>query len=203
MPKVIPEGAKIIKSELIDPSLSDVLNPHKRPPEVEGKTYKVQPPIYEEALYITINHITLADGTLRPIEVFINSKHMESFQWITGLTRVLSALFRQPQDFTFIIDELKQVFDPHGEYFIPGSGGKKAKSVVAHVAIVIEEHCRAIGFLRPQELDSAAQEAIKEKLKGVDLDNEVAQECPKCHERSVYKFDGCPMCITCGHSECG
>ena len=92
-----------------------------RPEELHGSTYKVKTPQSEHALYITINDIILNPGTdneqRRPFEVFINSKNMEQFQWVVALTRVISAVFRKGGDCTFLAEELKAVFDPHGGYF--------------------------------------------------------------------------------------
>ena len=117
-----------------------------RKQKLNGKTYKIKPPIIEEAVYITINDAEV-DGQLRPIEVFINSKHMESFQWISCTTRLLSASFRQDGPFPdFIIGELLETFDPKGAYFIPGTG-KKVNSIVAHIGMILEEHCKEIGLL--------------------------------------------------------
>jgi len=175
--------------------------PLSRGEEVEGKTYKIKPPVYDEALYVTINHMTLPDGSKRPIEIFVNSKNMQSFQWITALTRVLSALFRQPGDFSFIIDELKQVFDPHGGYFIPGGGGR-VDSVVAHIGKVIEKHCIEIGALEKPELSVVQKEYIEEKKKSIGGEAKGAK-CSKCGEYTVYVIDGCATCTSCGDSKCG
>jgi hypothetical protein len=66
-------------------------------------------------MYVTINDIVLNEGTpheqRRPFEVFINSKNLDHFQWIVALTRVISAVFRKGGDTTFLVDELKAVFD--------------------------------------------------------------------------------------------
>jgi len=119
-----------------------------RPQRLQGKTYKIKPPIIEEAVYITINDMAMPDGSLRPIEVFINSKNMASFQWISLLTRLLSALFRQPGPFpTFVFEEFGNTFDPHGAYIIPGSNGRKANSIAHHIGMVIVDHCKEIGVL--------------------------------------------------------
>ncbi len=129
---------------------------YKRPEAVQGTTYKLRPAGHDEALYLTINHIELEDGTLRPIEVFLNSKNMESFPWITALTRMLSALFRQEGDYTFIIEELSQVFDPAGGYFIPGTQGQRVDSVVAHIATVLERHFRELQARSPTPRQASA-----------------------------------------------
>ena len=95
-----------------------------RPQQLLGRTYKLKPPVSEHALYVTINDIKLNPGTeheqQRPFEIFINSKNMEHFQWIVGLTLILSAVFRKGGDATFVVDELKSVFDPKGGYMRAG-----------------------------------------------------------------------------------
>ncbi len=104
-----------------------------RPEFLQGATYKIKPPIAEHALYITINDVVLNQNTEHeqryPYEVFINSKNMDHFQWVVALTRVISAVFRKGGDVTFLVEELKAVFDPKGGYFIKGgvhavSGGR-------------------------------------------------------------------------------
>ena len=87
--------------------------PLDRPAALEGHTYKVKWPDSEHALYITINDIVLA-GHRRPFEVFINSKNMEHFAWTVALTRMISAVFRRGGDVSFVVEELKAVFDPRG-----------------------------------------------------------------------------------------
>jgi hypothetical protein len=119
-----------------------------RPEHLRGKTYKIKPPIIEEAIYITINDMVMPDGSLRPIEVFINSKDMQSFQWVSLLTRLVSALFRQPGPFpVFVLEEFLGTHDPHGSYIIPHSKGQKANSIAHHIGLVIQRHCQEAGAL--------------------------------------------------------
>nr|WP_309544684.1 hypothetical protein [Alkalilimnicola ehrlichii] len=88
----------------------------QRPEVLVGQTYKVKTPLSEHALYVTINDVVLNPGTdhevRRPFEVFINSKNMDHFQWIVALTRIISAVFRKGGDCTFLVEELRSVFDP-------------------------------------------------------------------------------------------
>lgn len=73
-------------------------------------------PLSDDALYITTDDVVLNPGTdhenRRSFESFINSKNMEYFQWVVALTRVISAVFRNGGDATFLVEELKAVFDP-------------------------------------------------------------------------------------------
>ena len=79
----------------------------ERPRVVEGRTYKISPAVTDSAMYITINDVVEEDGTHRPVEMFINTKHVAHQQWITALTRMVSAIFRKPGPYLFVADELK------------------------------------------------------------------------------------------------
>ena len=112
-----------------------------------GSTYKIKPPTLDAAIYITIND-AVVDDVRRPVEIFINAKHLPSIGWVTGMARILSAAFRNdgPPPL-FLIEELKQTFDADGGYVIPKSKGKRANSVVSHIGYVIEDHCRRLNLL--------------------------------------------------------
>lgn len=118
-----------------------------RPDVLQGTTYKIKPPVYEHAMYITINDVILNQGEAnekrRPFEIFINSKNMEHFQWVVGITRMMSAVFRKGGDFSFMIEELKVIEDPRGSYFMPGQG--RIGSTVAEIGLVVEKHLQVIG----------------------------------------------------------
>jgi len=122
----------------------------ERPELLLGSTYKIKTPQSEHALYVTINDILLNQGTehemRRPYEIFINSKNMDHFQWIVALTRIISAVFRKGGDVTFLVDELRSVFDPHGGYF--KKGGKYKPSLVAEIGDAIECHMKIIGMIK-------------------------------------------------------
>ena len=117
----------------------------QRPETLVGMTYKIKSPLFEHALYVTINDIVLNAGSeheqRRPFEIFINSKNMDHFQWIVALTRIMSAVFRKGGDVTFLVDEMKAVFDPKGGYF--KAGGVYMPSLVAELGSIVEEIGRA------------------------------------------------------------
>src|SRR3974390_2824924 len=96
----------------------------ERPEVLIGSTYKIKTPVSDHAMYVTINDIVLNEGTeheqRRPFEVFINSKNLDHFQWIVALTRIISAVFRKGGDVSFLVEELKAVFDPRGGYWPAG-----------------------------------------------------------------------------------
>ena len=147
---------------------AEVIQMHEsleRPETLVGNTYKIKSPLFEHALYVTINDIVLNAGTQheqrRPFELFINSKNMDHFQWIVALTRILSAVFRKGGDVTFIVEELKAVFDPRGGYF--KAGGVYMPSIVAEIGAVIEQHMKSIGLIHDPEMSEATRQLIAEK----------------------------------------
>jgi hypothetical protein len=189
--------------------------PLARPDKITGSTYKVKTPVTEHALYITINDVIMNEGTdqehRRPFEIFVNSKNMEHFQWIVGLTRVMSAVFRKGGDLTFLIEELESVFDPNGGYY--KKGGKYVPSLVAELGQVLEEHLKNIGMLKVTEPEAHQQQLINDKKaeylkKNPDkLDDsgfpKDAQLCNKCQTKAAIMMDGCLTCLNCGESKCG
>ena len=120
---------------------------------------------FEHALYVTINDIVLNAGSehehRRPFEIFINSKNMDHFQWIVALTRIMSAVFRKGGDVTFLVEEMKAVFDPRGGYF--KAGGVYMPSLVAELGSIVEEHLKSIGMIQDPEMSDAQREMIAEK----------------------------------------
>ncbi len=118
-----------------------------RPEIVSGTTYKITPSKIDSAIYITINNIEI-NGKTRPIEVFINCKDMESYQWISCTTKLLSAILRHDGEFpAYAIQELLDTHDPTGGYIVPKSGGYFAPSIVAHIGWIIKRHCVALELM--------------------------------------------------------
>ena len=201
---------------------ADVIHMHEkleRPEMLLGSTYKIKTPLSEHALYVTINDILLNAGTQheqrRPFEIFINSKNMEHFQWIVALTRIISAVFRKGGDVTFLVEELRSVFDPGGGYF--KKGGKYMPSLVAEIGDAIECHMRMIGLYISDEIDEhrermldekraqydAAVKAVNDQVVTVREFPENAELCRKCNTRAAIQMDGCLTCLNCGDSKCG
>ena len=195
----------------------------QRPERLVGSTYKVKTPMSEHALYITVNDVILNEGTehevRRPFEVFINSKNMEHFQWVVALTRLISAVFRKGGDATFLVEELKAVFDPRGGYF--KKGGVFMPSIVAEIGYAIEDHMKHMGMIE-SKLDRHQQEFLEEKRREMVGDTAVkktegaeeeddaatvfppsASLCMKCHTKAVVLMDGCMTCLNCADSKCG
>ena len=189
----------------------------ERPDVLIGSTYKIKTPVSDHAMYVTINDIVLNEGTKyeqrRPFEIFVNSKNLDHFQWIVALTRIISAVFRKGGDVTFLVDELKAVFDPRGGYWQPG--GKFMPSIIAELGYVIERHLQSIGLLRKPVLDEHQQKLIDEKRAEFEARAKQAdafakshfpdgaQLCAKCSSAAVVMMDNCMTCRNCGDSKCG
>ena len=206
--KAIESSQKVVK----------IGEPLERPEKITGSTYKVKTPVTEHALYITINDVVMNEGTpqehRRPFEIFINSKNMDHFQWIVALTRVMSAVFRKGGDITFLVEELKSVFEPSGGYF--KKGGKFVPSLVAEIGDVVEQHLQSIGMLKKTGLDAHQQRLVDDKRaeyhgKYAQPNEEIntegfpkgAQLCVKCNTKAAIVMDGCLTCLNCGESKCG
>ena len=199
----------------VDSNIIQMNEKVSRPEELAGSTYKIKTPMSDHALYLTINDIVLNQGTnhelRRPFEVFINSKNMDHFQWIVALTRVISAVFRKGGDCTFLVEELKAVFDPQGGYFKPG--GRFMPSLVAEIGWAIEDHLQKIGMMTKVEIPAHQQKIMDEKR--TDFENAVAptaeasdfpptaELCKKCSVKATILMDGCMTCLNCGESKCG
>ena len=187
-----------------------------RPEELAGSTYKIKTPMSDHALYLTINDIILNQGTdhelRRPFEVFINSKNMDHFQWIVALTRVLSAVFRKGGDCTFLVEEMKAVFDPTGWLF-------QARWQIYALAsgrdwMGNRRSLQKIGMLKKPEISDHQQQIMNEKraefegaaaapVGEVSDFPPTAEVCKKCSVKAVILMDGCMTCLNCGDSKCG
>src|SRR5210317_621498 len=211
-------GYSVVDKNVKEQAKAEVVQigePLERPDHIRGTTYKVKTPVTEHALYITINDVVMNEGTeqeySRPFEIFINSKNMDHFQWIVGLTRVMSAVFRKGGDVTFLLEELESVFDPNGGYY--KKGGKYVPSLVAELGQVLEEHLKNIGMLKVTEPEEHQQKLIDEKKaeylkKNPEKLDEAgfpkdAQLCNKCQTKAAIMMDGCLTCLNCGESKCG
>jgi ribonucleoside-diphosphate reductase alpha chain len=179
-----PHGDVVYMSEPLD-----------RPKALEGATYKLKWPDSEHAIYLTINDI-IVGGHRRPFEVFINSKNMEHFAWTVALTRMISAVFRRGGDVSFVVEELKAVFDPRGGAWV---NGKYIPSILAAIGGVIEQHLIAIGFLEGEGMGLKSDP----KAAVVNLGAPRGKACPSCGQYDMHMQEGCMTCGSCGHSKCG
>ena len=222
---ISPGGDALVVHTSAPLKSAEIIQMHERverPEMLVGSTYKIKTPLSDHALYVTINDIVLNQGTeheqRRPFEVFINSKNMEHFQWIVALTRIISAVFRKGGDVTFLVEELRSVFDPKGGYF--KKGGKYMPSLVAELGDAIDSHLRSIGLITGDPLDEQQQKYLDETRDRLDISKsnpgkgdtsdsddlafpEYAAFCQHCHAKAVIQTDGCLTCLNCGDSKCG
>jgi hypothetical protein len=154
--------------DVLELPVAEVIQMHERldrPEMLIGSTYKIKSPLVEHALYVTINDIVLNADTeyesRRPFEIFINSKNMDHFQWVVAITRIMSAVFRKGGDVTFLVEEMKAVFDPRGGYF--KAGGVYMPSIVAEIGAVVEDHLKHIGMIVDDEISPEQKRLIAEK----------------------------------------
>jgi ribonucleoside-diphosphate reductase alpha chain len=188
-----------------------IAQPLDRPEELPGRTYKIKWPGSDHAIYITINDV-MQDGRRRPFEIFINSKNMEHYAWTVALTRMISAVFRRGGDVSFVVEELKAVFDPRGGQWMEG---RYVPSLLAAIGGVIERHLVEIGFLTPAD-QPRITEAAEQRLRlaaGARApasdgsgDGPVAAalgQCPNCGAAALTHQEGCDVCLNCGYSRCG
>jgi len=185
-----------------------IAQPLDRPEDLPGKTYKIKWPGSDHAIYITINDV-MQDGRRRPFEIFINSKNMEHYAWTVALTRMISAVFRRGGDVSFVVEELKAVFDPRGGQWMEG---RYVPSLLAAIGGVIERHLIEIGFLSTADTP-LIDEAVQKRLKlaagqrepitgGGDVPTKLGQ-CPNCGAAALSHQEGCDICLNCGYSRCG
>ena len=170
--------------------------PLDRPAALEGATYKLKWPASEHAIYITINDI-IQSGHRRPFEIFINSKNMEHFAWTVALTRMISAVFRRGGDVSFVVEELKAVFDPRGGAWM---NGRYVPSILAAIGGVIERHMIAIGFLAGEGMGLKSDPHVEAVAVG---ERPLGPACPNCGQYGMRMNEGCMTCPNCGHSKCG
>jgi ribonucleoside-diphosphate reductase alpha chain len=208
------------------PRTGDVVymaRPLERDPVLPGFTYKLKWQASDHAIYVTMNDIE-RDGRRRPFEIFINTKNLEHYAWTVALTRMISAVFRRGGDVTFVVEELKAVFDPQGGQWM---GGRYVPSLLAAIGEVIEAHMIRIGFLAatpPQYGTTAApKHAIVTSPLGASTEEPSAdgrgggvspmygtphrpsaqRRCPKCQSDQYLPQAGCNVCLDCGYSTCG
>jgi len=186
--------------------------PLEREPVLAGYTYKLKWPGSDHAIYITINDIE-HDGRRRPFEIFINTRNLEHYAWTVALTRMISAVFRRGGDVSFVVDELKAVFDPQGGQWM---GGRYVPSLLAAIGSVIETHMIRIGFLQRGE---NAQPLLELKQAGAEVEafrsgssgsgglsfgaGSRIRTCPRCNSMAFVREEGCWVCRDCGYSRCG
>lgn len=182
----------------------------KRDDSLNGKTYKIKIPKLEHAVYLTVNTIAV-DNVYHPYEIFINTKNIDHLQYITAITRLVSAVMRKGGNVRFIADELMQVFDANGGHWTKkGANGEKPRfmpSLIAEIGLCLEKHFDYIDLLNNGENKPIQQQSI-EPIQSDEEEPEYpknAEICPSCKQKSALRLDGCLTCINneCNYSKCG
>ncbi len=106
-------------------------------------------------------------------------------------------MFRRGGDVSFVVDELKAMFDPRGGQWM---GGRYVPSLLAAIGEVIERHMVAIGFMTPRETAVPREER---RAVAIAAEGAPARFCPRCGDASFVKLEGCDSCLSCGYSRCG
>jgi ribonucleoside-diphosphate reductase alpha chain len=184
-----------------------IAQPLDRPEDLPGRTYKIKWPGSDHAIYITINDV-MQDGRRRPFEIFINSKNMEHYAWTVALTRMISAVFRRGGDVSFVVEELKAVFDPRGGQWMEG---RYVPSLLAAIGGVIERHLIEIGFLAAADAPGLGDASKQPVRLAVGTREPTATgaggaaglgQCPNCGAAALTRQEGCDICLNCGYSRC-
>ena len=152
----------------------------KRPRVMAGQTYKLKTPTLDEAVYVTINDIETPYG-YRPLEIFINARVMESWQWIQFSCRMMSAIFRSyakvEQWPTFVVEEMTKTWDPGHRYWSQHYKGQFMNSVVHEIGFILREHCEDLGCMPKRK---RVQKATEPQSNGGEPNGDKTEE----HETS-------------------
>ncbi len=162
--------------------------PLDRPEVLPGRTYKLRWPESDHAIYLTVNDV-VRNGRRRPFEVFINSKNMDHYAWTLGLTRMISAVFRRGGDVSFVVEELKAVFDPRGGQWM---NGRYVPSLLAAIGDILETHMINIGFISAKD----------DNVELLSTSGRRPENCPRCSLPGLIYQEGCNLCTSCGYSKC-
>ncbi len=188
----------------------DAASPMPREPALAGYTYKLKWAASDHALYVTINDIE-QNGRRRPFEIFINTRNLEHYAWTVALTRMISAVFRRGGDVTFVVEELKAIFDPQGGQWM---NGRYVPSLLAAIGDIIEQHMIRIGFLpMPAQTQPPPRRLVGATSFSVDGLNSKATQtsepaprparfCPRCGHSTFVLEGGCWVCMDCGFTRC-
>jgi ribonucleoside-diphosphate reductase alpha chain len=109
---------------------------------------------------------------------------------------MISAVFRRGGDISFVVEELKAVFDPRGGAWMEG---KYIPSMLAAIGGVIERHLIAIGFIEGEGMGLKSDP----KAEAIAVGEPRAKACPSCGGYDLRMVEGCMTCGACGHSKCG
>ena len=181
---------------------SEKLNTLKKEPRqdvLNAKVYKLKSSFVDYAIYITLSYKLDENGNRIPYEIFSNSKDLTKSAEYAVLTRLISAIFRRSEDPTFIIEELKSIYDPNGGHF---KEGRYYPSIYAEIGDILEKFFYDIGIMKKKERKEMAEHGpAAPKKDEINLELKI---CPKCGQKSLKLEGGCMSCMNpdCGYSKC-
>ncbi|MBC8456178.1 hypothetical protein H8D59_02920 [bacterium] len=171
-----------------------------RPDIVEAKVYKLRSGLVKFSVYVTLGYI-FENGRKRPIEIFINSKDLTKSAEYSVLTRLISAIFRRTNDPSFILEELRSIYDPNGGYH---KNGRYIRSFYSEIADIVEQFFYDIDLIANDMSDS--EFVIRENVEPSSImqPNCEFRVCPDCSDQSLKTENGCDVCMNpeCGYSKC-
>jgi len=170
------------------------INLSSRPYKLEGRTYKVKPPESRHAYYLTFTHL-VNSKKVKPFELFINTKNPFVEEWVKALGRVISAVFRNVDDPTFLVDELKEIMGKSG--FWSSQRRKFIPSLIAEFGDVMRDYFEEIGIVDP-EVPIEAYDG-----NGNCNNNTHLAYCQACGQQAAVFEEGCLKCLACGYNKCG
>ncbi|MEM4295683.1 MAG: hypothetical protein QXI89_00655 [Candidatus Anstonellales archaeon] len=198
---------QIFVKELVKVKTPEVIKAKKeeRPYMLDAKIYKLKSSFVNYAIYISLSYTIDENGKRRPFEIFINSKDLTKAAEYAMLTRLISAIFRRSEDPTFIIEELRGIYDPNGGYY---KNGKYIPSMYAEIADVLEQFFYDIGILKRREEKEIKQmplpTIVLQQEENKKIENDLLKFCPKCNQKTLKLEAGCETCLNpdCGYSKC-
>lgn len=172
-----------------------VRTPRYRPNVLDGKTYKIKPNPNEASIFITIN-----DSEDALFEIFFTTNNATHQEYLDGLSRSLTTLWRRGIDTEHLIDEFCRYESPSGGTFYEYEPGKhkRLKSILDAIGTVIKRHTRLIGCDYENETFPNNEPKLS---KEVDFSKYL--KCPECGEYGMNPDISCPACEFCGFSRCG
>ena len=108
----------------------------ERDQAINGATYEINVDHIDNPIFVTINHTKNDSGKYQLYEIFINSASPSVLDWSPIAARLLSAVFRQGGDTSFVIDEVKNMFAAESFFYKK----KKYHSIMAIVGELLENH---------------------------------------------------------------
>lgn len=159
----------------------------KRPIVIQGKTFKI-PSGVDEKLYITIN--PFPDNPHKPYEIFISSYGVDNPE-IQTITVLLSALMKNVDDISFVIEHLKKIESSASPVWW--------HDVDAGRRYTITSRAQAVGIALDKFIKNG-NDINSNPLSEEDISS--LEKCEKCNAMSWKNENGCGSCIDCGHSKC-